>query len=143
MIGMALLALVLALTGCWSPAWPDQETCEAPAQADAAIASAVEEWSYVFGRDLGEPPPFVWFEGPCLTYDGEDIYGYDCTHGSHWLGTDITGEQEIIYLVWTENPAAGSLAHELLHWALRGDPGHTHEFWQLVAPITHDLINQY
>ncbi len=130
---MGRLALVALLAGCGAP-MPYNELADPPPGADCATDIAISSWEYAFGKELGDPPPILWFEGECLDY------GARCLYGATMVGYSEPPE---IHLLADEPIGDGHLAHEVLHWALyrlgREDEDHSAPEWNNVNYVRDRL----
>lgn len=134
----AALLSVLAFGAC-AVERPSNPPADPPPGADDVEAAALDSWAAALGRQLGDPPPILWFEGACLDYS-DDTY---CEDGRTAFAP---GDVEI-HLVTRPLASQTALAHELLHWALhevgRGwDGDHTADEWTLVEPLQAELAEE-
>lgn len=120
-----LVAALVAVAACGAP-MPENRLADPPACADAAIDLALDSWSSILGRDLGDAPAILWFDGACLAYEGDAPGG--CLLGATWHSWP--GDVEIHALAGV--PAG--LAHELLH-AFIDDQGHEADAWAAAPDV--------
>ncbi len=148
-LSMLLTAITVATCGAGCDLMVDRTTpnnpeIDPPKFADVAAEYAAGEWEERLGVDLPDELPLIrWFYGECMTWDYRSESG-DCVTGKYISG-DAWGEEEQIQVLWNENRslAKGSLAHELLHYAIdrdgRRDKHHEGPEWEQVREVREGI----